>query len=260
MAFTPTDHTARYDFAGLTALVTGAGSGIGAASAQAFAAAGARVALVDLNPDGLARTRDRLAGDGHLSLIADVSATSSVNEFFAKIEHEFGRLDFAHNNAGVELPHNKLADIPEADFDRSLAVNLKSVWLCLRRELPIMLAQGAGAIVNTASVTSMVAVPMIGAYATAKHGLIGLTKTAALEYAEHNIRINAVCPGATRTGLLERRLAEQPELESVYASKHPIGRLAEPDEVAAAVLWLCSSSASFTTGHALALEGGWTLA
>lgn len=249
----------KHDFTGKTIVVTGAASGIGAASARSFAHAGARVALLDIDADGLERAVTALDGSGHLAVVTDVASTSAVDSAFDRIEDEFGRIDVAHNNAGVELPHHLLADIPEDDFDRGIAVNLKSFWSCMRRELPAMVRGGGGAIINTASVTSLVGVRSIGTYAAAKHGVLGLTKVAALEYGDRNIRVNAICPGAVRTGLLERRLAEKPELEEVYASKHPIGRIAEAEEIAEAVLWLASDSASFVLGHALVADGGWTV-
>jgi NAD(P)-dependent dehydrogenase (short-subunit alcohol dehydrogenase family) len=248
-----------YDFAGRVALVTGAASGIGAASAAALAGAGARVVLWDRDAARLEATLCALPGEGHRWRRVDVSNRGEVDHAFDDIEGHYGRLDLAHNNAGVELPRALLADIDEADFDRSLAVNLKSFWLCLRREIPLMLANGGGSIVNTASVTSALAVPMTGAYATAKHGVMGLTRAAALEYAEQGIRVNAVIPGATRTGLLARRLESEPELESVYSAKHPIGRVAEPEEIAQAVLWLCSDASAFVVGHGLAVDGGWAI-
>jgi NAD(P)-dependent dehydrogenase (short-subunit alcohol dehydrogenase family) len=248
-----------YDYTGTVVLVTGAASGIGAASAHAFAAAGARVALWDRDADRLADTYTSLPGDRHCAWPVDVSDREAVDVAFEELVEHFGGLDVAHNNAGMELPRAQLADIDEVDFDRALSVNLKSVWLCMRREVPLMLGRGGGAIVNTASVTSALAVPMIGAYATAKHGVLGLTRTAALEYAEQGIRVNAVIPGATRTGLLARRLDSEPEMESVYAAKHPIGRVAEADEVAQAVLWLCSDASAFVVGHGLAVDGGWAI-
>lgn len=249
----------KHDFSGKSVVVTGAASGIGAASARAFARAGAQVALLDINVEALERVGSELDGHGHLTLIADVGSTAQIDAAFDRVEREFGGIDIAHNNAGVELPHHLLADIPEEDFDRGIAVNLKSFWACMRRELPVMARMGGGAIVNTASVTSLVGVRSIGTYAAAKHGILGLTKVAALEYGDQNVRVNAICPGAVRTGLLERRLAEKPELEEVYASKHPIGRIAEADEVAEAVLWLAGDGASFVLGHALVADGGWTV-
>lgn len=247
------------EFDGMTVVVTGAASGIGAASAGAFAAAGARVALLDIDQDGLERTTADLEGSGHLMVVADVASTPAVDAAFDRILSEFGRIDVAHNNAGVELPHHFLADISEEDFDRGMAVNLKSFWLCMRRELANMVTNGGGTIVNTASVTSLVGVRSIGVYAAAKHGLLGLTKVAALEYADRGIRVNAVCPGAVRTGLLERRIAQDPGLEEVYGARHPIGRICEPHEVAEAVLWLAGGKSSFVLGHALVADGGWTV-
>lgn len=248
-----------HDFSGRTALVTGAASGIGEATARAFAEAKARVALLDVDEAGLDRVRNDLPGEGHVTLPADVSDTAAVDAAFTTLRTTFEKLDFAHNNAGVSLPRRELHEIEEADFDRSLAVNLKSVWLCLRREIPWMLEQGGGAIVNTASVTSLVATKTLGAYGTAKTGVLGLTKVAALEYADRGIRINAVCPGAVRTSLLAQRFAAEPEMEQAYNDMHPIGRMSEPAEVAEAVLWLCGPGSSFVVGHALVADGGWTL-
>jgi NAD(P)-dependent dehydrogenase (short-subunit alcohol dehydrogenase family) len=247
------------DFREKNVVVTGAASGIGAATATAFAAAGARVALLDIDGDALHTTAGALDGDGHVPLEVDVASAESVDAAFDRILAEFGSVDIAHNNAGVELPHDLLADVPEGVFDRGIAVNLKSFWLCMRRELTAMTAVGGGSIINTASVTSLVGVRSIGVYAAAKHGLLGLTKVAALEYADKGIRVNAVCPGAVRTGLLERRIAEHPQMEAVYAAKHPIGRIGEPEEIAEAVLWLAGDKSSFVLGHALVVDGGWTI-
>jgi len=171
----------------------------------------------------------------------------------------FGRIHFAFNNAGVEGPYGPIHDISAADFDRVIGVNLKGVWLCLKHELRHMLERGGGAIVNTSSSAGVVSIPQVGVYSASKHAIIGLSKAAALENARANIRINVVAPGPVRTGLLSRMVAGQVDLDTI-AESVPVGRISEPAEIAAAVIWLCSSSASFITGHTLVVDGGLTVA
>jgi NAD(P)-dependent dehydrogenase (short-subunit alcohol dehydrogenase family) len=168
----------------------------------------------------------------------------------------YGRLDCAYNNAGIEGILATTADYTEETWDRVMAINLKGVWLCLKYEVPQMLKQGGGAIVNTASVAGLVGGPLLPAYVASKHGVVGLTKTAALEYAKSGIRVNAVCPGAVRTPMMERGIAMRPEFETQALAAEPVGRMAKPEEIAEAVVWLCSEAASFVTGHAMAVDGG----
>lgn len=243
---------------GKVALVTGAGSGIGRASALAFARAGASVTVSDINARSADETADliRAIGTPTCCIPADVSNSGAVAELVAKTVERFGRLDCAHNNAGVESALAAMALSDEADFDRTIAINLKGVWLCLRAEIAQMLKNGGGAIVNTASVGGLVAVPSGGAYAAAKHGVLGLTRTAAVEYAQQNIRVNAICPGLTRTGMTDRLARANPNVLS--AIMPPMGRMAEPHEIAQAVVFMCSDAASYLTGQALALDGGAT--
>ena len=241
-------------------LITGAGAGIGRAAALAFAQAGARLALVDVNEEAGATTATliREAGGEAIFVRADVRQAAEVARMVQATVAHFGRLDCAFNNAGIEGPPTRTADTPEADFDQIIAVNLKGVWLCMKYEIQQMLAQGGGVIVNTASVAGLVGAHSMPAYAASKHGVIGLTKTAAVEYARKNIRVNAVCPAVIRTAMVERALDVMPQLAEGMIAANPSRRLGEPAEVAAAVLWLCSDAASFVTGAALTIDGGLT--
>lgn len=189
---------------------------------------------------------------------ADVSIASEVAALVQTTVDTYGRLDCAHNNAGVSgagfLPH----EYPEELWDRNITVNLKGVWLCLKYEVPHMLRQGGGSIVNTASVGGLVGVPMSIGYSASKHGVIGLTRSAALAYVQNGVRVNAVCPGYVRTPMLEAIIAQRPEAEQLMLANQPVGRLATPEEIAALVVWLCSDAASFVTGTALPVDGGYT--
>jgi NAD(P)-dependent dehydrogenase (short-subunit alcohol dehydrogenase family) len=243
---------------GKVAAITGAGSGIGAASAAAFGARGAALALIDLSEEAAEHQAELLRHKGATvrTYITDVSAPAAVADTFERIGAELGRLDYAFNNAGIVQPRALLPDIPEDAWDRVLRVNLKSVWLCMKAQLPIMAAQGSGAIVNSSSVGGLIGVQEMAAYSAAKHGVIGLTRTAALEFASKGVRVNAVCPGTIATPLVEESTRGRPELKEAYVAMHPIGRLGTPDEVGQVVAWLCSEEASFITGHALPIEGG----
>jgi NAD(P)-dependent dehydrogenase (short-subunit alcohol dehydrogenase family) len=243
---------------GKVALVTGAGSGIGRASALALSRAGARVVACDNVTEGGEETvaRIRAGGSEATFVVADVSRAADVEALIDQAVERYGRLDCAHNNAGVLGERVLTGDGTESDWDRTLAVNLKGVWLCMRAEIGQMVRQGAGAIVNTASIAGLVGLANRPAYVASKHGVVGLTKAAALEYASAGIRVNAVCPGYVRTPLIEPALAAIPELEAQITAMAPVGRLGSPDEVAEAVTWLCSDAASFITGAALPVDGG----
>jgi len=245
-------------FAGKVALVTGGSSGIGRASARAFARAGARVMVADVMVEG-GQDAVRLiqeAGGEATFMPVDVTNAAAVTTLIAKTVEVYGRLDYAHNNAGIEGVIGPTADCTEDNWDRVLSVNLTGVWLCMKYEIPQMLQQGGGAIVNTASAAGLVGARGIPAYVASKHGVVGLTKTAALEYARTGIRVNAVCPGVIRTPMVERLLGDRPRAEARLTDLEPIGRLGTPEEVAETVLWLCSDAASFVTGHAMAVDGG----
>ena len=247
-------------FTGKVALVTGAASGIGRATALTFARHGASVVAADLDHDGATATAREIAASGGAAsaVRVDVADAASVAAMIGSVLERHGRLDAAHNNAGVLAgPGGGPTHLQtEEAWDRVMAINLKGVWLCMKHELPHMLSRRAGAIVNTASVSGLVGRPGRGAYVASKHGVVGLTKTAALEYASQGIRVNAVCPGFVRTPLVETALAADPQREQWMLETTPMGRLGTPEEVAEAVVWLCSDAAAFVTGHALTIDGG----
>jgi NAD(P)-dependent dehydrogenase (short-subunit alcohol dehydrogenase family) len=250
---------------GKVALVTGGSSGIGKASALAFAREGAKVVVSDINVAGGEETARLIqeAGGEALFIKADVSQAAEVEALVKQTVETYGRLDCAYNNAGivstVEAFGLAIHDYPEAVWDRVLSVNLKGVWLCLKYECAQMLQQGGGAIVNTASIWVVVGAPGVSAYVASKHAVVGLTRAAALEYATKGIRINAVNPGTIRTPLLDPFIAAVPDLEATFTAQHPVGRIGRPDEVAEAVVWLCSDAASFVIGHTMTVDGGYTV-
>ena len=245
---------------GKIALVTGGGSGIGRAAAQAFSREGAKVAVADIVPEGGEETVRMLHDSGYEAIFvrADVSRSPEVEAMVAQTVASFGHLDCAFNNAGVTgRARNLVADYSEEDWDRVMGVNLKGVWLCMKYEIPQMLNLGSGTIVNTASVAGLVGIRGSCAYTPSKHGVAGLTKVAALEYAEAGIRVNAVCPGYIDTPLLNHGIRSDPDLLAQVIQRHPVGRLGTAAEVAEAVVWLCSDAASFITGHTLTVDGGY---
>jgi len=245
---------------GKVALVTGGGSGIGRATALRLAKEGAKIMIADYVPEGAERTVKMIkdAGGEASCLAADVSVTKQVEMMINKTVETYGRLDYAFNNAGIEGTIADTVSYPEDSFDRTIAINLKAVWLCMKYEIPQMLKQGGGSIVNTASTLGLVALEGAAAYTAAKHGVVGLTKTAALEYAQKNIRVNCVCPGFIRTAMVERAMDKAMLAEEQMIAIEPIGRLGKPEEIAEGVCWLFSDAASFVTGHSLTIDGGWT--
>ena len=240
------------------ALVTGGGSGIGRASALTFAREGAKVVVSDVVVEAGKETVQLIKNaDGEAVFIkADVAQVSDVEALIAKAVEAYGRLDCAHNNAGIEGNSAKVADYDEADWDRVIAINLTGVWLCMKYEIPQMLQQGSGAIVNTSSVAGLLGFRTGSAYVASKHGVLGLTKTAALEYAKSGIRVNAVCPGAVDTPMMGRITDHRPHRAAKMAAGEPVGRMGTPQEIAEAVVWLCSDAASFVTGHPMTVDGG----
>ncbi len=247
-------------FESKVALVTGASSGIGLATAKAFAEAGASVVLADNNEDTLRAATDELTSAGHkaIAVRCNVADEAQVAAMVERAVATFGRLDAAFNNAGVQSPAVETADASGEEFDRVTAINLRGVWNSMKYELRRMREQGSGAIVNCSSIGGLIGLPGRAMYHASKHGVIGLTKSAALEYASRGIRINAVCPGTIETPMVADMLAKEPDAMKDIMRDQPIGRLGRPEEIAAAVLWLCSPGASFVIGHALTVDGGYT--
>lgn len=245
-------------FDGKIALVTGGGSGIGRATAIAFAREGARVFVADVVLEAAQETLKMINDSGSEGIASkvDVSQKDDVEAMVNQVIDTYGRLDCAFNNAGIGGGWGFTAKCTEEEWDRVMSINLKGVWLCMKYEIPQMIQQGGGSIVNTASVAGLVGMLGTPAYVASKHGVVGITKAAALEYATSGIRINAVCPGIIRTPMIGRRLERKPESEAVYESMEPMGRLGTPEEIAEAVVWLSSDAASFVTGHPMAVDGG----
>jgi NAD(P)-dependent dehydrogenase (short-subunit alcohol dehydrogenase family) len=249
-------------FENKVALVTGAGSGLGLATAKAFAESGASVVLADWNEEAARSAAEELIARGHkaLAIRCDVADDAQVEAMVEQTVATFGRLDAAYNNAGVQNVVAETADQTREDFDRVTAINLRGVWSCMKYELRQMREQGSGAIVNCSSIGGLIGGAGRGTYHAAKHGVIGLTKSAALEYAARGIRINAVCPGLIQTPMSDQMVAAgQADALDAMLKNVPIGRLGRPEEIADAVLWLCSSAASLVVGHALTVDGGYTV-
>jgi len=247
-----------YEFHDRVALVTGAASGIGRATALSFAREGAVVVVSDVDMPGGEETVQMIqVEDGQaIFMRADVASPADVETLVETAMDNFGRLDYAFNNAGIEGEMASTADCSEENWDRVLAVNLKGVWLCMKSEIPAMQELGGGVIVNCASVAGLVGFRNLPAYCASKGGVVELSRATALECAGTNIRVNSVCPGVIRTPMVDRVIGGDAELEVEFTALEPVGRLGKPEEIAASVLWLCSEGAGFVTGHALTVDGG----
>jgi len=250
------------NFAGKVAFVTGAGSGIGRETAIAFAREGAKVVAADVSEQSNQETASLIEKEGGqaIAVRCDVTKAEEVKSALTKTIEAFGRLDFAFNNAGIE-PRNPAptADYDEEEWNRIIDINLRGVFLCMKHEIPLILKQGGGAIVNTSSGAGVIGIKGSPAYTAAKHGVIGLTRAAALDYAAQNLRINAICPGYIDTPMMGRFTGGTPEGRAKVIADEPAGRMGKPEEIAASVLWLCSEGAAFMVGHAMVVDGGQTV-
>lgn len=242
------------------AVVTGGSFGIGRATAIAFAKRGANLVIADWSEEKENETTKMIksAGGNAVFIRCDVSKSIEVKSMIKKTIGHFGRLDYAFNNAGIEGHMAKTHECTEENWDKTININLKGVWLCMKHEIQQMLKSNKGVIINCASVAGLNGFPGLPAYVATKHGVVGLTKTAALEYAKEGIRVNAVCPGVIHTSMIDRLTGKNKEVEKQYTAMEPMGRMGNPEEVAEAVVWLCSDAASFVTGIAMPVDGGFT--
>jgi NAD(P)-dependent dehydrogenase (short-subunit alcohol dehydrogenase family) len=244
------------EFKNKVAIVTGGSFGIGRATALAFAQKGAKVVVVDWKENDETINLIKKSGAEALFIKCDVSKSSDVKEMVEKTIATFGRLDYAFNNAGIEGNSGSIKDCSEENWDKTIGVNLKGVWLCMKHEIPQMIKQGKGVIVNCSSVAGLVGFAGLPAYVASKHGVIGLTKTSALECAKLGIRVNAVCPGVIQTPMIDRLTGNDKKAIEQFTNLEPVGRFGKAEEIANAVIWMCSDGASFVTGHAMAVDGG----
>lgn len=249
------------EYQGKVAIVTGAAEGMGFSTAKAFAEAGASVVLADIQTDKVQAAAEALTKAGLIAMAVtcDVSKEEDVAAMVRTAVEGYGRLDAAYNNAGLQTPQVPAAEMSYADYDKTMAINLRGTFTCMKYQIPAMLQRGGGAIVNCSSQGGVTGFPGQAAYIASKHGIIGLTRTAALDYAQKGVRINAVCPGVIQTPMVERLLGGNKEIEAELVKSIPAGRLGTGDEIASAVLWLCSPGASFVIGHALVVDGGFTV-
>jgi NAD(P)-dependent dehydrogenase (short-subunit alcohol dehydrogenase family) len=248
------------NFAEKVVLITGAGNGIGRATALAFAQQGASVVVADMSRSAGEETAALITQEGGAAtfILCDVTKDQDVQTMVDGTLEAYGKLDIAFNNAGIEIESSKLADGDEATYDKIMDVNVKGVWSCMKYQIPALLKQSTSAIVNTASIAGLGAAPKMSIYAASKHAVIGLTKSAAVEYGKKGLRVNAICPAVIDTEMFKRATENDPQKEQYVKSLHPVGRIGQPEEVAAAVLYLCSDLAGFTTGVSLPIDGGAT--